>query len=91
MYVKEITAKTPYTIDKTVYPVRASAGKTVQIDVVDTPVKGKVTVRKADIETQTFLPQGNAKLQGAVYGLYAKEDIQRPDGSGVLYKNLLNF
>ena len=86
VYVKEITAKTPYTIDKTVYPVRASAGKTVQIDVVDTPVKGKVTVRKADIETQTFLPQGNAKLQGAVYGLYAKEDIQRPDGSGVLYK-----
>ncbi|WP_343082716.1 SpaA isopeptide-forming pilin-related protein [Blautia producta] len=86
VYVKEITARPLYTIDKTVYPVRVSAGKTVQIDVVDTPVKGKVTVRKADIETQTFLPQGNAKLQGAVYGLYAKEDIQKPDGSGVLYK-----
>ena len=32
-------------------------------------------------------PQGDASLKGAVYGLYARENIVHPDGkTGVLYQ-----
>lgn len=38
-------------------------------------------------QTQAFLPQGDSSLAGAVYGLYAREDIVHPDGkTGVLFK-----
>ena len=63
-----------------------SAGSSVEVEAVNTSVKGKITVKKQDVDTGDFLPQGDAKLDGAVYGLYAKEDIQKPDGTGVLYK-----
>ena len=43
--------------------------------------------KKIDKETQAFLPQGDSSLAGAVYGLYAREDIVHPDGkTGVLFK-----
>lgn len=87
VYVREITPPALYTSNKTVYPVSVSAGKVVKVEAVDQPVKGQVTLKKIDVETQAFLPQGDAKLTGAVYGLYAKEDIQKPDGTGVLYKS----
>lgn len=86
VYVKEITAPNGYAINKTVYPVHVSAGSSVEVEAVNTSVKGKITVKKQDVDTGDFLPQGDAKLDGAVYGLYAKEDIQKPDGTGVLYK-----
>lgn len=48
-------------------------------------VKGTLTIVKKDALTNTA--QGNATLEGAVYALYAKEDILSPDGSGnVLHK-----
>lgn len=86
VYVKEIIPPLLYAKNKTVYPVSVSAGKVVKVEAEDQPVKGEITLRKIDIETQAFLPQGNAKLTGAVYGLYAKEDIQKPDGTGIAYK-----
>ena len=43
--------------------------------------------KRIDKETQAFLPQGDSSLAGAVYGLYAREDIVHPDGkTGVLFK-----
>lgn len=86
VYVKEITPPALYTSNKTVYPVSVSGGKTVKVEAVDQPVKGEITLKKIDVETQAFQPQADAKLMGAVYGLYAKEDIQKPDGTGVLHK-----
>lgn len=86
VYVKEITPPASYAANKTVYPVSVSAGKVVKVEAVDQPIKGEITLRKIDVETQAFMPQGDAKLTGAVYGLYAKEDIQKPDGTGVLHK-----
>ncbi|MFR3228933.1 MAG: collagen binding domain-containing protein [Mediterraneibacter gnavus] len=86
VYVKEITAPEGYVINKTVYPVHVSAGQTVEVNAVDTRVKGKITVEKQDVDTGSFLPQGDAQLAGAVYGLYARTDIQNPDGTGVLYE-----
>lgn len=36
---------------------------------------------------ETGVAQGDAKLEGAVYGLYAREDIVHPDGAtGVIYR-----
>ena len=86
VYVKEITAPEGYVVNKTVYPVHVSAGKTVEVSAEDTRVKGKITVKKQDTDTQDYLPQGDAQLAGAVYGLYARTDIQNPDGTGVIYK-----
>lgn len=86
VYVKEITAPEGYVVNKTVYPVHVSAGQTVTISATDTRVKGRITVEKQDADTEEFLPQGDAQLSGAVYGLYARTDIQNPDGTGVLYE-----
>lgn len=86
VYVKEITAPEGYVVNKTVYPVHVSAGKTVEVSAEDTRVKGKITVKKQDADTEGYLPQGDAQLKGAVYGLYARSDIQNPDGTGVLYQ-----
>ncbi len=50
-------------------------------------VKAKIHLYKVDKETKKPVPQGDAKLEGAVYGLYAKKDIVSPDGKNeVIYK-----
>ena len=50
-------------------------------------VTAKIHLYKIDKETGKPVPQGDAKLEGAVYGLYARNDIVHPDGkTGVLYK-----
>lgn len=50
-------------------------------------VNAVISIEKVDKETKKAVPQGDATLKGAVYGLYAKEDIVHPDGvTGVLYK-----
>ena len=39
------------------------------------------------VDAETGMPQGDAKLSGAVYGLYARDAIAHPDGStGALYE-----
>lgn len=50
-------------------------------------VDAAVTLYKKDAETDTNQPQGDASLENAVYGLYARNDIVHPDRkTGVLYK-----
>ena len=50
-------------------------------------VRGEVHVSKIDKDTQEFLPQGDAKLEGARYGIYAAEDIEHPNKkSGIVHK-----
>ena len=57
------------------------------VTATDERVTGKVKIAKIDKETLAFKAQGDSVLRGAVYGLYAKEDIVHPDGTtGVLYK-----
>lgn len=49
-------------------------------------VRGEIHVKKIDRDTQDALPQGDADLNGAVYGLYAAADISHPNQKdGVLY------
>ena len=87
VYVKEITAPAGYARNPKVYPVDVDAGKMIEISVVNDSVKGSIHLNKTDRETTRFLPQGDSALAGAVYGLYAKEDIVHPDGkTGVLHR-----
>ena len=87
VYVKEIKAPDLYVENPEIYKVDVAAGKTVGITATDDRVTGAVHVKKIDRETQQFLPQGDSALAGAVYGLYAKEDIVHPDGkTGVVFK-----
>ncbi|HIR27254.1 MAG TPA: hypothetical protein IAB84_04705 [Candidatus Choladousia intestinigallinarum] len=49
--------------------------------------RATVKLQKVDLETGKPIPQGDAVLQGAVYGIFAREDIVHPDGkTGVLHK-----
>lgn len=42
-------------------------------------VRAEIHVDKIDAETSKFLPQGDASLVGAEYGLFAAEDIKHPN------------
>ncbi|WP_434309439.1 MSCRAMM family protein [Hominifimenecus sp. rT4P-3] len=51
----------------------------------NTPMKGQIRIAKEDEESGK-IPQGDATLEGAVYGLFARTDIIRPDHSGLLFR-----
>ena len=81
--MKEIKAPDKYAQSDVIHKVDVEAGKTVNISATDERVKGAVHIKKIDKETQDFLPQGDSSLAGAVYGLYAREDIVHPGGRRV--------
>ena len=86
VYLKEITAPTGYAIDTKSYNVTVNVGKTSSKTVTDDRVRATIKLTKQDAETGAEA-QGDATLEGAVYGLYAREDIVHPDGvTGVKYK-----
>ena len=86
VYLKEISVPTGYTIDAKAYNVSLKIGKTTNQNVTDKRVTATISLYKQDSETGNE-PQGDATLEGAVYGLFAREDIAHPDGkTGVLYK-----
>lgn len=86
VYLKEISVPTGYTIDANAYNVTLKIGKTTNQNVTDKRVTATISLYKQDSETGNE-PQGDATLEGAVYGLFAREDIVHPDGkTGVLYK-----
>ncbi len=50
-------------------------------------VRGEIRIKKVDRDVQAFIPQGDAQLAGAEYGLYAAADIGSPDKkSGVIHQ-----
>lgn len=54
---------------------------------VNERVNATIRLQKKDKETNKNIPQGDATLEHAVYGLYARKDIVHPDKkTGVLYK-----
>ena len=48
--------------------------------------KGKIEVKKIDKENKTSIPQGDAKIKGTKYELYAREDIRHADGKTTRYE-----
>lgn len=86
VYLKEISVPTGYQIDTKSYNVTLAIGKTTTKNVTDKRVNAKINIAKQDAETGNAA-QGDATLEGAVYGLYAREDIVHPDGrTGTIYK-----
>ena len=54
---------------------------------VNERVKAKISLEKRGAETKQAVAQGDATLEKAIYGLYARNDIVHPDGiTGVIYK-----
>lgn len=85
-YVKEQKAPNKYTIKVEVSENIGviENGKTYEISVLNTRVKGSVTISKEDSKTGKQ-PQGEATLEGAVYGLYARTPILDPTDDSMIY------
>ena len=86
-YVKETTASTCYLVSTETNKVSVVLTETSTIYTTEDQARGQITVSKEDAETGEFSSLGSAALKGAVYGLYAAEDIEHPDGTtGTLYE-----
>ena len=91
-YVKEVQAPENYfRNNEDVYSFRftytnqSEAAVSFSHTFLNERVDAQIQLIKVDKETGQA--QGDATLDGAVYGLYAREDIVHPDGAtGVLYK-----
>ncbi len=69
------------------YLSETTAKATFSHEFVNDRTTAKIHIYKVDKETGLAVPQGDASLEGAVYGLYAREDIMHPDGTtGVVFK-----
>ena len=78
-YIKEMNAPYGYVTDESVCTVNVSNGEKTSILRKDKRVKAEIEIEKRDTDTQGIVPQGDASLRGAVYGIYAREDIIYPD------------
>ncbi len=85
-YVKENKAPNKYTVKVEVSENVGVVenGKTYEISILNTRVKGTVTISKEDTETGKKA-QGEATLKGAVYGVYARNTIYDPADNSVKY------
>ena len=83
-YVKEISAKAGYITDTAVHRLEVRPGTSSGFTASNRRVPVTISVTKVDAETGKAVPQGDAELAGAVYGLYADEDIKSPDAKGSL-------
>lgn len=82
-YVKEVVVPDGYRDDGTVWTVSPSYGEFAIVNAENTPIRCDVSATKEDKETGKKA-QGDAKLDGALYGLYATSNIVYPDGRGVV-------
>lgn len=72
-----ITEKVPpqgYLIDTNKYTVEVKVNETVKQEIVNNEPKGVIEIVKKDAETG-LINQGDSSFEGAVYKVYAKEDI----------------
>lgn len=85
-YIKEVSAPNKYTIQVEVSDnVNViENGKIYEVTILNTRVKGSVTISKEDSVTGKK-PQGEASLENAVYGLYARNAILDPADNSVIY------
>ena len=85
-YLVEKTAPNGYTksTQKITYKIREE-GKTYSAELSNKRVTGSLTMTKVDSVTGSNA-QGEATLEGAVYGLYARENIVDPADGSILYK-----
>ena len=84
--VKESTAPDKYTIKVEVSDNIGVVenGKTYEITISNTRVKGTVSISKEDTKTGKQA-QGEATLEGAMYGVYARTPIYDPADGSMIY------
>lgn len=93
-YVKEVQAPAGYVRnEKDTYSFQFSYTNDEQANIsfshtfVNDRISAAINLNKKDAETKENKAQGDASLENAVYGLYARNDITHPDGkTGVIYK-----
>lgn len=85
-YVKESKAPDKYTVKVEVSENVGVVedGKVYEITILNTRVRGSVSISKEDTKTGKQ-PQGEATLDGAVYGLYARTPILDQADDTVIY------
>ena len=84
--VKEKQAPEGYLLDKKSYNVEVIPNQTVNQDITNVEPTGTITIIKKDKETGSK-PQGDAKLKGAVYEVFAAEDIYNKARTKKFYSN----
>ncbi|MDE6025748.1 MAG: hypothetical protein K2G45_09880 [Lachnospiraceae bacterium] len=85
-YVKEIASPDGYSLNTDIIPITVKGGEQSEVKTVNTPVGICIEIEKRDRETDSTNAQGDGTLIGAEYGLYAKTDINYPDGkTGLVY------
>lgn len=83
LYVQETNVPANLVLDPKIYKVTIIANDVVSFNAKNAIQKGNITLKKQDADTGN-IAQGDATLAGAVYGLYARENIVNPI-SGKLY------
>lgn len=84
--VKEVIAPNGYILNDTVYPITISSNEQkIEVTGHDERQRGRIEITKEDSVTGNQA-QGEGTLKGAVYGLYAREDIVDPADQSVIYK-----
>lgn len=85
--IGEITAPNGYVWQENSFSKTAGGGGTIEFTITNERTLGKVELIKYDTESESGTKQGDAVLDGAVYGIYAAEDIEHQDKvTGTLYK-----
>ena len=86
-YIKETGVPEGYLLDSTVQQVVVKGGETTEVNFKNNEPTGEITLTKTDIETGNSnridgtSHHGDATLKGAIYTLYANEDIYNKTGS----------
>lgn len=84
---REIKAPEGYVWQKNQKSKRIAGNETAQLSITNERTLGAVELVKYDNESESEITQGDATLEGAVYGIYAREDIVHQDRkTGVLYQ-----
>ncbi len=85
--IKEITAPEGYTWQEEEVSETVTGPGTYTLELQNERTLGAVELVKYDNESESGTRQGDAVLDGAVYGIYAAEDIEHQDGlTGLLYE-----
>ena len=86
-YIKEKSSQDGYLLNTETYSVEVKSNQTAQKAVVNDEPTGEITITKIDIDTgnenrvDRKSHHGDASLKGAVYTLYAQNDIYNKKGT----------
>lgn len=84
-FVKEVIAPNGYVLNDTIYPVHVTTNEQrIEVTGVDERARGDIELTKEDSITGS-IAQGEGTLNGAVYGLFARNDIVDPADGSIIY------